>query len=267
MPAKRLPWIKFYPELLEHEKFAELSDSESWTWVNIWGKASQQPVRWRFASVQHAGKVTGRPLPHIRRLIAARLLDEREDGVWVHDWQQWQNRYPSDYEDSPSEAGTLPEDSANAPPILREDSANGAANTPASLPQSPSRAAERAKTKKGDIELSYGEAQPAPIPKPNRGAEVINAIRALGIEPNLTDRDHKAIKDSTAKPTLIAEVYGAVYSGDYGDPFMQQRLCVREAIGWIDGYCSRKANGIPQPVRAGRPEPPRHVIDRTGVDN
>lgn len=156
MPAKRLPWIKFYPELLEHEKFADLSDSESWTWINVWAKASQQPVRWRFASAAHAAKVTGRSASQIRKLIAARLLDEHSDGLWVHDWQQWQNRYPSDYEHSddgpPTDSEDSPQDQPNAPRTLHEDSAK----TPRTLPQAPSRGHERAKIEieieKGDIE-------------------------------------------------------------------------------------------------------------------
>ncbi len=38
--------------------------------------------------------VTGRPVKHLRELIAARLLDEAETGeLWVHDWRQWQDRW------------------------------------------------------------------------------------------------------------------------------------------------------------------------------
>lgn len=265
MPAKRIPWIKFYPELLEHEKFGDLSDAVSWTWVNIWGKASQQPVRWRFASAQHAAKVTGRPVGHVRQLITARLLDERDDGLWVHDWQQWQNRYPSDFDDAlnaPStDADYSVEDSANSPPMLREHSVNGGSSGVMEL----SRAAERAKTKKGDIDAPNGAARA--VPKPNRSSAVIDAIRERGQEPNLTTRDHAAIKQSAAKPELIAEVYCAVFDGDYGDDHMQRRLSVHEAIGWIDGYRSWKTNGAPKAARFGRPEPPKHIIDRTGEPN
>lgn len=288
MAAKRLPWIKFYPELLEHEKFADLSDAESWTWINVWGKASQQTVRWRFASPAHAAKVTGRSVAQIRKLIAARLLDERSDGLWVHDWQQWQQRYPSDYEGSVIDDGlsvedllgivvnapsTLREDSANAPPLLPEDSVNGAAilhedsvNAAAMSGQCPSRGAERAKTKT-KIESTPNGVPREVVPKPNRSAEVIDAIRALGQEPTMTERDHAAVKRSTAKPEVIAEVYCAVFRGDYGDDFMQRRLSVHEAIGWIDGYRSQKTNGLPKSARPGRPEPTRNLIDKTGVEN
>src|SRR6266550_2940335 len=76
MPAPRLPWIKFWPEALDHPKFALLSDTERWTWIEVWGKASLQAERWTFASVAHAVKVTGRKAKDVRRLIEVGLIDE-----------------------------------------------------------------------------------------------------------------------------------------------------------------------------------------------
>lgn len=288
MPAKRIPWIKFWPEMLDHEKFAELSDSEGMTWLNVWGKASQQAVRWRFASAQHAAKVSGRPLAQIRRLITARLLDEREDGLWIHDWQQWQNHYPSEYEDSsntPSTPGepspnahsksapTLDEDSVNAPKSLDEDNPNDAVNTTASA----SRVHERAKKgegrrEKGDIDGTADPADRPPqlisVPKTDRNAEVIDAIRAIGIEPSLTGRDHSAIKVAkNMPPELIAELYGRIYRGEYGDEFLQRNLAVYLVIEKMPGYLAFKANGPPKPVLVGRngyAERPRRIVDHTG---
>lgn len=115
MPAKRLPWFKLWPESFEHEKIATLEDGVWRTWVTLIGKASCQPVRWRFASVKHAAAACGRPEAEVQAVLDARLLDQLEDGLWVHDWEQWQERYPSDYPNTPR---TLPEDSANAPSTL-----------------------------------------------------------------------------------------------------------------------------------------------------
>lgn len=105
MPAQRLPWIKFWPEALEHEKFSALTDAESWTWIVVWSKASLQPKRWRFASVAHAAHVTARPVKHIRRLIEVGLLDDTDEGLSIHDARQWQ-------------------DAANIPPTQREGPLN-----------------------------------------------------------------------------------------------------------------------------------------------
>jgi hypothetical protein len=138
MPARRLPWFKLWPESFDHEKIATLDDPEFRTWVTLIGKASCQPTRWRFASIAHAAKVCGRPEEQIRNVITARLLDERSDGLWIHDWQQWQERYPSEYEDSPERSG-------NAPATLPEDSANAASTLP------------RARAKTGDGRRETGD--------------------------------------------------------------------------------------------------------------
>lgn len=120
VPAQRLPWFKLWPEALSHEKVVGLSDGAFRTWITVLAEGSRQAVRWRFASLKHAATVTGRPVKHLRELIAARLLDEAETGeLWVHDWRQWQDRYASDF--APK---SVRQDSANAPRTLREDSAN-----------------------------------------------------------------------------------------------------------------------------------------------
>jgi hypothetical protein len=259
MPAKRLPWIKFWPELLEHRKFGELSDAESWTWVVVWGKASQQPDRWKFGSIDHAARATGRPKKHIQRLIAMHLLDADPDGqVYIHDVKQWQDRFPSE-EPTNGAASTdedCLEDSLNTPATLHEHSPEDSSKTP--VPPLLQKG-------EGRRENAPNGAAHSPIPKPNRSAEVIDAIRALGQEPTMTARDHAAVKASAVKPELIAEVYCAVFRGDYGDPFMQRHLCVREAIGWIDGYRSWKSGATPRPGKSAQSE--HRVIDRTGVEN
>jgi len=96
VPAQRLPWLKLWPESLAHEKIALLTDEQGWTWIHCLCAAAQQPRRWRFASVEHAAAVTGRTPESVSTLITARLLDERADGLWIHDYEQWQDRYPSE---------------------------------------------------------------------------------------------------------------------------------------------------------------------------
>jgi hypothetical protein len=117
MPANRLPWVKVWIEALDHEKFANLSDGEAWTWVVLLAKASQQPKRWRFASVEHAHRVSHRPTAHIRRLIAVSLLDHSEEGVAIHDASQWQ--------DSSKIAPTMREQATNGDSTVTEQPPNG----------------------------------------------------------------------------------------------------------------------------------------------
>src|SRR5438477_655329 len=115
MPAVRLPWFKVWAEAVDHEKIAQLTDPLFRTWITTLARASQQPVRWRFASLKHAATTAGRPLGQVKALVSARLLDDcGGEGVWIHDWKQWQERYPSDLDRWRSDDGLLPDDSANS---------------------------------------------------------------------------------------------------------------------------------------------------------
>lgn len=124
MPARRLPWLKLWPEAIRHEKVALLSDGEFRTWIYVLCASAEQPIRGRFASVEHAAVVTGRPAADMAQLVARGLLEYGPEGaLWIHDWHQWQDKYPSDYvrEDSTNAAATLHEGSSNDPPTLPLD--------------------------------------------------------------------------------------------------------------------------------------------------
>jgi len=166
MPAKRLPWFKLWPESFDHEKIATLGDPEFRTWVMLIGKASCQPTRWRFASITHASKVCGRSEEQISNVIAARLLDERSDGLWIHDWEQWQERYPSEFEDSRERSG-------NAPPTLTEDSANAAPTLPPTLPRA------RAKTGEGRREKGDGRKETEDVDEAEAREEIHEEMPVL----------------------------------------------------------------------------------------
>lgn len=128
MAAQRLPWVKFWVEALEHEKCAALSDSESWTWIVLLARASQQPKRWRFASLEHAAKVSGRKPRHIERLIELRLIDRNDDGsLTIHDAKQWQetaNITPSARERSSNADDSVTQHQSNADDSLTENAPN-----------------------------------------------------------------------------------------------------------------------------------------------
>jgi hypothetical protein len=135
VPAKRLPWFKVWTDAIDHEKVASLTDGQFRAWLHALARASVQPIRGRFASVRHAATATGRSVSEVRALVAIGLLEEVEGVLWVHDWADWQDRYPSDFnrpgrhqsgEPAPDRELVLDadwnvdvedEDSANAPPI------------------------------------------------------------------------------------------------------------------------------------------------------
>lgn len=96
MPAKRLPWFKLWVGATRHEKVATLPDSAFRTWVELLDAASQQTPRGRFLSIHAAAAVVRRPARTVASLVRAGLLDERQDGVWMHDWTDWQRWRPED---------------------------------------------------------------------------------------------------------------------------------------------------------------------------
>jgi hypothetical protein len=118
MPKPRLSWFKVWVGATRHEKVATLDDRTFRIWVELLDAASQQQVRGRFPSYAAAAAVVRRPVASIRRLAQARLLDDREDGVWLHDWPDWQRWHP---DDSPTnDTGITPESHANDSPSTQE---------------------------------------------------------------------------------------------------------------------------------------------------
>lgn len=123
MPRPRLPWFKFWVAATRHEKVAPLSDRAFRTWVELLDAGSQQPTRGHFKSIPAAAAVVRRPLRMIQTLVEAGLLDERPDGVWLHDWREWQRWAP--------EPGA--ESLANHTDKTPESLANGSGKVPESL--------------------------------------------------------------------------------------------------------------------------------------
>lgn len=96
MPAKRLPFVKLWHELMESDKVRQLTDSQYRTWTYTLMSGSQQPTRWRFNSLEHIAYVTRRPLKDVQGLADMRFLDVQDDVVWIHDAAEYQEVSPSD---------------------------------------------------------------------------------------------------------------------------------------------------------------------------
>lgn len=156
MPAKRLPWFKLWIGCTAHGKVRQLDDGTFRTWVELLDAASQQPTRGRFASEGEAAAITRRPIKHIRTLVQAGLIDAGEDGLWLHDWSEWQDVYPSD--------------------VSRERSANTPPNTPPNAPRTPGEGSAQRSPKKREEEgrvkttpngvVAHTTRQAIPKPKP-----------------------------------------------------------------------------------------------------
>ena len=122
MPRQRLPWFKIWVGATRHEKVVTLDDRSFRAWIELLDAASEQPVRGRFTSCAAAAAIIRRPPALLKRLIEARLIDEREDGIWLHDWADWQRWKP---EDEPSNnTGITQESPGNNTGITQESGTN-----------------------------------------------------------------------------------------------------------------------------------------------
>lgn len=81
-----------------------------------------------------------------------------------------------------------------------------------------------------------------PAPKVTRSGQLIDLLRADDVPVTMRPQDHKALKDSGADPALVAEAYGALFRGDWGDDFMRRSLSVQFVIGRLAAYESWKRN-------------------------
>lgn len=90
MPTVRAPYVLLWEGLTRHPKVSMLTDSQFRTWVEILMAGARQKRRWSFASVAHVVNVTGRPERDVRALIKSLLLDEVDDGIYIHNAHKWQ---------------------------------------------------------------------------------------------------------------------------------------------------------------------------------
>lgn len=79
---------------------------------------------------------------------------------------------------------------------------------------------------------------------------LIDLLKAADIPLTMRAQDHKALKDSGADPALVAEAYGAIFRGEWGDDFMRRGLSVQFVIGRLAGFQAWKRN--PSPPATGR---------------
>lgn len=258
MPNKPVPWLKLWPELVDHEKFAQLTDSESWTWVKLLAKAGQQPTRGRFRDVNHAVITTGRPKKHVERLIEVRLLDPKADGLWMHDWEKWQRWRP---EESVNPESTPPDHPPNGQPSTRDEHTMTNGSTHAreksierrdeelEIPPAPTGQPPRLRV--------VGEPVPKPMPRPTPVGTLLDKIRALDPElavfgdQGFTGRKLKENPETDID--LVAEAYVSFRHGEWpGSKMLRESGALAWVIGDLGGYVGWRTR------RAGGQQPKDH---------
>lgn len=265
MPRSRLPWYKVWVGTSRHSKIVPLTDRSFRVWHELLDAASEQKTRGRFESVKAAALIVRRKPSEVQALVDAGLIDVTEDGIWMHDWKDWQRWRPEDAQANDSDSP--PEDHANGNGITHESLTNNTGKPKIKPTKNHVLAraredgegdveGEEDREKERDVDVEGGTLADAPPSAPPgedgkirqipvRGnpkvQAMIDAFAKLGIDPVMAGRDYAEIKRSNADPELVAEVYDAVARRLYGDDFMRRRLSVHEAIEWVNGYVEDRA--------------------------
>ena len=144
MPAKRLDWFRVWIDATTHEKVRQLDDATFRTWVELLDAAAKQPRRGRFVSRASAASIIRRPVKHVATLIAATLIDESDEGLTMHDWDEWQRWRPQDTIDDATPPDRPPNGYPNNSRTTTEHHANGhSLRVPARAPASGDTETER----------------------------------------------------------------------------------------------------------------------------
>ena len=94
------PWIKMHIDVLDNPKVTSLdpTDFRLWVLTLLVGRRINEDGRLpALNKLAHMLQVHPKWLDvHIEKLIAANLIERRDDALAVHDWDEWQRGYPSD---------------------------------------------------------------------------------------------------------------------------------------------------------------------------
>lgn len=108
MARKPLPWFRMYASAATHDKTGLLSDAEFRTWIVCLCEASDSSPRGTLGtSVATTARALRVPARHIAKLIDAKLIDDVDGVLQIHNWKRRQ------YESFPNETGIIPEPNQN----------------------------------------------------------------------------------------------------------------------------------------------------------
>jgi len=101
------------------------------------------------------------------------------------------------------------------------------------------------------------------VPKPNKSGELMDLLRAAGVECLLLEKHHAALKRTRLSAAEVAEVYIAIAEGRFGDDWLCDNVNVERAIAAWPNYQNRKLRGPrPPSPRARRSESPEALTAR-----
>ena len=90
------------------------------------------------------------------------------------------------------------------------------------------------------VRSSSGAHNGKPQPKNNKLSEVIDRVRALGVEPVVNGgRDGRAVKECSAGAPDIAAAYAAVVTEEWGDKWLRANLSIHTVCDRMSGWMAR----------------------------
>jgi hypothetical protein len=89
--------------------------------------------------------------------------------------------------------------------------------------------------------------------KPNKSGELMDRLRAAGVEFEFLEKHHAALKRTRLTAAQVAEVWVAIVEERFGDAWLCDHVNVERAIAAWPAYANRKARG-PRPSRSESPE-------------
>lgn len=264
MPAKRLPWFRFWIDATTHGKVRQLDDATFRTWVEMLDAAAKQPRRGRFESRVEAISILRRPPKHIATLITAKLVDEVDKELVMHDWDEWQRWRAEDANDDATPPDHPPNGRANDSRTTREEHRNGSAIRVSAEGDTETEKELLPSLRSGEPRLRVvGEPAPKPTPKATPVGMLIDKVRTL--DPSLEifgDRGFvgsKLKENPDANLDLIAEAYVSFHHGEWpGSKMLRESGALAWVIGDLGGYVA---------WRKSRRQSHQSAVDRTGVAN
>lgn len=272
----KMPWFRLYHEARSDAKLRLLADDEHRVWFDLLCFASEQETRGTIATgddrfplaVEVAHGDIDLLARTVSRLVKLRILTDSGDRLTFLHFSDRQYDKPSDAPERVAERvtrhrkGVTTRKVATETPVKRDETPV-LFNTeleeeldPEIERRRPGAAAPvAAAAAVASEEVTVSKVKPAP--KPNKFADVIDALRAVAIDVTTSKADAGAVKDCSAPAALIAEAYGAAYRGDWppGETWLRNNLNLQAVCKRIDGYKAYKEgmNGGAQ-TRPGQPD-------------
>lgn len=305
----RMPWFRLYHEARSDAKLRLLADDEHRVWFDLLCFASEQDTRGSIATgddrfplaVEVAHGDIDLLARTVARLVKLRIVTDSGDRLTFLHFSDRQYDKPSATPERVAERvtrhrkGVTAEKSCDETPVKRDETPV-LFNTELEEELDP----EKERRRPGaDAPVAAGAAVVAPhkppkivaVPKPNKLAEIIDAIKAEGVGVNPSKVDAAAVKQCPAGAAKLASAYVAAYRGEWppDSTWLRDNLSLAAVCKRIDGFeaflASGKTNGASngehrqgagpgrtggasraRPTDIARPGNPQHAAHAASLD-